>query len=137
MTEKKKEKSSLKKKAFEAWLVGGGAASGAATGIPLGLETAAANMGTILTAEQMSNPALVELATNIIVGSSVSGGVVSGLMSGLALLALYKSGKIHLPPHKLAALKRTIRKLEKEAKKDEHKIEHFIGKEYHKLRDVV
>jgi hypothetical protein len=137
MPEKKKEKSSLKKKLFETWLVGGGAASGAATGIPLGLETAAAYMGTILTVEQMANPALVSLATNVIVGSSMTGGVVSGLMSGLALLALYKSGKIHMPAHKVKALKRMIRKLEREAKKDEHKIEHWVGKEIHKLRDVV
>jgi len=132
-----KNKSILKRKLGEVAFVGSGAASGGITGIPLGAEVAAANMGEILTVEQMANPALVSLATDVIVGSSVAGGIATGLFSGLALLALYKTGKLKLSPERARKLKLMVKRLERKAERAGYRAEHWVGKEWHKLRSVV
>ena len=95
------------------------------------------NMAEILTVEQMANPMLVNLATDVVVASSVVGGTASGLFSGLALLALYKTGKLKLPPKQARKLHIIVREIEREVEKAGHGVEKFVGHELHELRKVV
>jgi hypothetical protein len=112
--------------------------SGAGIGAATGFETAAMQMADIVAPQVAArSPQLVTTATNIIVGSSAAGGAISALSTGMVMLKLYESGKIHLPKPMAKKLKIAVGKLESELKKEGISVKEHMEMAERKLRSVM
>lgn len=134
---KKKPETRRKKMLKRLYLLGQGI-YGAGVGAAAGAEIAAAQMADIVAPQIAArSPQLVQTATNIIVGSSAAGGAVGTLTTGLIMLKLYESGKIHLPAPVAIKLKAAIAKLEDELKSEGISVKEHLASAEKKLRRVI
>jgi hypothetical protein len=116
----------------------GEAIYGAGAGAAAGAEIAATQMADIVAPQIAArSPQLVTTATNIIVGSSAAGGAIGTLSTGLIMLKLYESGKIHLPKPVAKKLKIAVGKLESELKKEGISVKEHMEMAERKLRGVM
>lgn len=111
---------------------------GAGVGATAGAEIAATQMADIVAPQIAArSPQLVTTATNIIIGSSAAGGAIGTLSTGLIMLKLYESGKIHLPKPVAKKLKMAVGKLESELKKEGISVKEHMEMAERKLRSVM
>jgi hypothetical protein len=132
-----KKKESRHKMLKRLYLLGQGI-YGAGVGAAAGTEIAAMQMADIVAPQIAArSPQLVQTATNIIVGSSAAGGAVGTLTTGLIMLKLYESGKIHLPAPVAKKLKSAVAKLEDELKSEGISVKEHLESAEKKLRRVI